>query len=197
VIGFDLLVISDWSLADLPDRIEAVLARRGRVAVQHRHPGISDRQFLEEARVLAACCRRHQAPFFVNGRLDVALLTDAHLHLPTTALRVEDVRPLLKGKRISAAVHSLAEAQAVDLALVSHVFAPGSKPDDTRAPLGPDGFFALARALPCPAFALGGVTAQNARLLSNAVGLAAISAVLHAASPADAITALDAAWKAR
>jgi thiamine-phosphate pyrophosphorylase len=197
VIDFDLLVISDWSLADLPDRLESVLAHRARVAVQHRHPGVSDRQFLEEARVLAACCRRHGAPFFVNGRLDIALLTDAHLHLPTSGLRVEDVRSRLVGKCVSAAVHSLAEVQAVDLALVSPVFRPGSKPDDPRPPLGVEGFFSLARALPCPAFALGGITAENASLLGGAAGLAVISAVLHAASPADAITTLAGAWQTR
>ncbi len=196
MIDFDLLLITDWALPDLPARVEAVLARNRRVAVQHRHPGAPDRLFLEEARVLAACCRRHGAPLFVNGRLDIALLTDAHLHLPATGLRVEDVRPRLGAKWVSAAVHNLAEAQAVDLALVSPVFPPGSKPHDTRPPLGVDGFFALARGLPCPAFALGGIAATNAHLLAGAAGLAVISEVLHAPSPGDAMSALAGAWHA-
>ncbi len=76
-----------------------------------------------------------------------------------------------------------------DLALVSPVFRPGSKPDDTRAPLGVAGFQRIARALPCPAFALGGIETTNAGSV-KAAGVAVISAVLHASDPKAAAQAL-------
>jgi thiamine-phosphate pyrophosphorylase len=194
--AFDVIVITDWARAELLEQVEAVLARHQRVAVQHRHPGASDRLFVEQARALAQVCARHRAPLFINGRLEVALLTGAHLHLPATGLRAEDVRPALRGRLISAAVHSAAEAQPVDLALVSPVFTPGSKPLDRRPPLGVAGFDALARQLACPCFALGGVSAQTAGSLRHAAGLAVISEVVHAQSPPDALAALREAWHA-
>lgn len=185
-LPFRIVLVTDWSLDDLPGRVARALEAGPGVAVQHRHPGVSDRQLLDEARRLADVCRAAGAPLFASRRLDVALAVDAHLHLPAYALRVADVRPRLPaGCLVSVAVHDEAEARAAhgaDLALVSPVYAPGSKPTDTRPTLGPDGFRRLAAALPCPAFALGGLDADRARQLA-APGVAVISAVLAAADP--------------
>ncbi|WP_002637412.1 thiamine phosphate synthase [Myxococcus hansupus] len=164
------------------------------VAVQHRHPEATGRQFLEQARALAALCQARGNPLFVNGRVDVALLVGAHVHLPAHGPAPEDVRPLLPpGRWISTAIHDATEARGAagaDLALVSPVFAPGSKPGDTRIPLGPEGFRALAASLPCPALALGGITPERARALPDAAGFAVISGVLEAEDPAFAVRAM-------
>lgn len=190
-----LIVITDWTLPRevLLARLGAALAAGPEVAVQHRHKEAPVRAFLEEARLLRELCDRGGNALFVNGRLDVALLVDAHLHLPANGLRPEDVRAHLPaGRWISVAVHSEAEATAArgaDLALVSPVFRPLSKVDD-RAPLGPDGFEALAARLPCPAYALGGVTAEGIGTLRSATGCAVIGAVLHAEDPRAAATGL-------
>lgn len=193
-LPFRLLLITDWGLEDLPGRVARALEAGPGIAVQHRHPGVSDRQFFEEAQQLSRVCRAAGAPFFVSRRLDVALALDAHLHLPAYALRVADVRPHLPaGRLVSVAVHDEVEAQAAagaDLALVSPVFAPGSKPGDGRPTLGPEGFHRLASALPCPAFALGGIDAARARQLFSAAGLAVVSSVLAAADPLAACRAL-------
>ncbi|KFE66657.1 thiamine phosphate synthase [Hyalangium minutum] len=191
-----LIVITDWRLprARLLSALERALVAGPEVAVQHRHPEAPTRVFLEEARLLAALCRAHGNPLFVNGRLDVALLVGAHLHLPARGLTVENVRPALPaGRWVSAAVHDAHEAQlarGADLALVSPVYAPGSKTGDTRPPLGPDGFQALAASLSCPALALGGITPERAPQLSGAHGFAVISAVLEAENPTTATRAL-------
>jgi thiamine-phosphate pyrophosphorylase len=190
------MVITDWRLPRprLLSALERALAAGPGVAVQHRHPEAPARAFLEEARLLAALCQAHGAPLFVNGRLDVALLVGAHLHLPASGPTVEDVRPFLPARcLVSVAVHDTAEAQrahGADVALVSPVFAPGSKPSDTRPPLGPDGFQSLMAALPCPALALGGITPERAVLLPSAHGFAVISAVLEAEDPASVARAL-------
>ncbi|MGZ3457524.1 MAG: thiamine phosphate synthase [Archangium sp.] len=191
-----LMVITDWRLPR--ERLLAALERAlevgPQVAVQHRHPGATGRQFLEEARLLSGLCRARGNPLFVNGRLDVALLVGAHLHLPAGGLTPEEVRPHLPaGRLVSVAVHDEQEAhqaRGADLALVSPVFPPGSKPNDTRPPLGPEGFRRLASALSCPALALGGITAGRASLLTGAAGFAVISSVLEAEDPEAAARAL-------
>lgn len=192
-LPFRLLVITDWAEPLLLPRLEAALrGRRGQVAVQHRHPGQGGRRLLEEGRALQALCEAEGAPLFVNGRLDVALALGAHLHLPAHGLPLAAVRPHLPGGRlVSVAVHGPAEAQAgADLALVSPVHPPGSKPGDTRPPLGPEGFRALAARLGCPAFALGGLGPGRLAGLEGAAGLAVMSAVTAAADPAAAVDAL-------
>lgn len=197
-LPFQVIVITDWGLDELPRRVARALEAGPGVAVQHRHPGVGDRQFHEEAVQLAQVCRAAGATLFVSRRLDVALAVDAHLHLPAYGLRPADVRPHLKDKLVSVAVHDEAEARdaaGADLALVSPVFAPGSKPTDTRPPLGPDGFHRLAQALPCPALALGGLDAARAGLLRDAAGFAVVSAVLAAADPRVACAALLAAGR--
>ncbi|WP_224249165.1 thiamine phosphate synthase [Hyalangium gracile] len=191
-----LVVITDWRLprARLLSALERALEAGPEVAVQHRHPDAPARAFLEEARWLAELCRARGNPLFVNGRLDVALLVGAHLHLPAHGPTVADVRPHLPaGRLVSVAVHDRDEAllaRGADLALVSPVYAPGSKPGDTRPQLGPEGFQALAASVPCPALALGGITPERASLLPGAHGFAVISAVLEAEDPAAVARAL-------
>ncbi|TSC24575.1 thiamine phosphate synthase [Corallococcus sp. Z5C101001] len=191
-----LVVITDWRLprTRLLSALDRALAAGPGVAVQHRHPEASGRLFLEEARLVADLCRARGRTLFVNGRLDVALLVDAHLHLPAAGPSPLDVRPHLPpGRLISVAVHDAHEAESAagaDLALVSPVFAPGSKPGDTRAPLGLEGFRGLAARLPCPALALGGITPERARGVPDAWGFAAISSVLEAEDPRSAAMAL-------
>ncbi len=199
-----LTVITDWSRGQqrLLAAIERLSALGPRVAIQHRHPEAMGRLFLEEARLLAEVCARTGMPLFVNGRVDVALAVDAHLHLPAHGFSAEDVRPLLARDRwLSVAVHDaeeasrLTRAQAegghVSFALVSPVFGAGSKPGDTRTPLGADGFSELARLLPCPAHALGGITEKFAPALTGrAAGLAVVTAVLDAEDPLSAAETL-------
>ena len=190
------MVITDWRLPRerLLWALERALEAGPEVAVQHRHPDAPVRQFLEEARVLAGLCRARGNPFFVNGRLDVALLVGAHLHLPAGGLTPGEVRPHLpRGRLVSVAVHDgreASDARGADLALVSPVFPPGSKPDDTRPTLGPEGFQRLASLLPCPALALGGITPERAPLLPGASGFAVISGILEAGDPTAATLSL-------
>ena len=168
-----LIVITDWSVPDLFRKLEQAL--QPGVAIQHRHPEATARQLYEEARTLKVLCDNHGAELFINRRLDIALAVKASLHLPAYGLLPNDVRE--KVPRISVAVHSpeeAARAAGADLALVSPVFAKGD-----ATPLGLEGFAKLAALLPCPAYALGGVTAP----IAGAAGHAVISAVLRAADP--------------
>ena len=182
-----LVVITDWSLGEalLLARLESALDSGVAIAVQHRHPEATTRAYFEEGLRLQTLCERFSAPLFVSARLDVALALGAHLHLPARAPLAAQVRASLPGRWISAAVHDETEAgqvQGADFALVSPVFATASKPGVT--PLGVDGFARLAKRLPCPAYGLGGMTAERLGQLSGVAGAAMISAVLHADDPA-------------
>jgi thiamine-phosphate pyrophosphorylase len=191
-----LILITDWQIprAALIQALDSALSLGPEIGLQHRHAGATDRTFLDEGEQVAELCRRSGNPLFVNGRLDVAMLLDAHLHLPARGMRVSDVRPHLpKGRWISAAVHDSKEAReagGADLALLSPVFPPGSKVTDARTPLGPDGFTRLAKELACPVFALGGIGPANASQIRAASGFAAISSVLKARDPKSAAKAL-------
>ncbi len=171
------MVITDWSKGRdwVLEELSAALAGQTGIAIQHRHPGVTTRQFLDEGRALAQLCSKFNAPLFINSRLDVARALDAHLHLATHAITVADAKPCLPvGTLVSHAVHALGEYQpGADFALVSPVFTPRSKPTDSRPLLGVEGFIELARQLPCPAFALGGLTpATAAPLRASAAGFA-------------------------
>lgn len=102
------------------------------------------------------------------------------LHLPS-AIPPASWRPQQTGL-LSAACHNRAAllraaAAGADMALLSPVYAPGSKPHDSRPPLGPAGFAALAATVPTPVLALGGITpARAASLPAVAAGVAGISA---------------------
>jgi thiamine-phosphate pyrophosphorylase len=184
-----LIVITDWRMprALLLERVEAALALGPMVALQHRHPEAPIRPFLDEAKWLAELCHKRQNPLFINGRLDVALLLGADLHLPSGGLLPPDVRPHLpKGAWISISVHNVKEAsaaQGADVALISPVFPAGSKVSDERPPLGAEGFAQLAEKVDCAPFALGGITAERAATLRGAAGYAAVSAVLQSPDP--------------
>ena len=186
-----LVLITDFSRGDraLLEALEQALSAGRGLAVQHREPGASAQRQVELGLELQARCDAAGALFFASGRLDVALALGCHLHLPAAALGPAQVRAALPADRlISCSVHDADEARAAagaDLALVSPVWPAGSKPSDSRAPLGIDGFATLARALPCPAFALGGVTPERLAALKPR-GAAAISSWLTAADPAAA-----------
>jgi thiamine-phosphate pyrophosphorylase len=189
-----LIVITDWRLPApaLLERLAQTLEAGPGIAVQHRQPGAPVRDFVANARAVQNVCRAHDTPLFINGRLDVALALDAHLHLRAGGMTAREARPHLPKSLLSVACHDAAEAhqaQGADLALVSPVFRPGSKPDDARPPLGAAGFRALSRALPCPAFALGGMTSATVREVS-CQGIAVMSAIWDAADPRAAASAL-------
>ena len=191
-----LLVVTDWSLGEarLLRALEQACALGAEVGVQHRHPEAPTRAFLQEARALASLCAQYNNPFFVNGRLDVALLVGAHLHLPVDAPTPAAVRPHMPaGKLVSAAAHDEAElgrAAGADLVLLSPVFRPSSKPTDKRPTLGPEGYARLSVRSTCPTLALGGIRPDTLRLLGQVEGVAVQGAVLASPDPAGVARAL-------
>lgn len=98
-----------------------------------------------------------------DGESDLALARShgLGLHLPAR-LDPGAWRDRAPAGLLSVACHDGAElararSAGADLALLSPVRSPGSKPDDTRAPLGLEAFGELARSAGLPVLALGGM----------------------------------------
>ena len=185
-----LIILTDWALGRerLLHALKQLLPLGPDIAIQHRHPEASARLFFEEAQVLQALCRESHVPLFINGRLDVALSLQAHLHLPSATASVSDYRAHLpQNVWLSAAAHDAEEVHSrkdADFLLLSPVFTAGSKPRDERPTLGPEGFYRLAQSTQTRCYALGGIHSNTAKQV-KASGFAAISAIWHSQNPRD------------
>ena len=60
----------------LSDAVEAAL-RGGATMVQLREKSLTQADFLQEAKTLAALCARFQIPFLINDNLEIALACNA------------------------------------------------------------------------------------------------------------------------
>lgn len=153
-------------------------------AVIFRHYDVPGRADL--GRRLRALARRRRLPFLVAGDWRLARLLRADgLHLPAgMTRRFRRFAPATFRGLVSAAAHGPGEAwraarAGADLVLLSPVFRTASHP--ARPALGPLRLAALARRLPVPVLALGGISAANARRVwrAGAAGLAGIGAIAH------------------
>jgi thiamine-phosphate pyrophosphorylase len=141
---------------------------------------------IEEARALAALCRRHRVPFIVNDDIGIALAADAAgVHLGRDDGDLPGARSRLQGKLLGVSCYdSLAAARAAvaagaDYVAFGSVFSSPTKPAAVRAPLA---LFGQARALGVPLVAIGGINLENAPqlLAAGADALAVISDLFDA-----------------
>lgn len=131
-----------------------------------------------------------RASLFINGNPAVAAELGLALHLPEAALATAEARRQIGPRTIlGRSVHSPEAATAAigaDYLFAGPVFPTSSKPG--AAPLGLAGLQRVVAATWSPVFAIGGVTADNARdtLRAGAQGVAVIGAIADAADPARA-----------
>ena len=88
-----------------------------------------------------------------------------------------------------------ARAAGCDYALLGPVYTPGSKPEDTRPTLGPDGLAQAISGLGLPVLALGGMTPERAAaaVAAGAAGVAGIGGLFRPSGlPEDAAQAVRA-----
>lgn len=155
--------------------------------VVFRHFGAADA--LETGLRLRAATKDAGVRLLVGLDADLAERIGADgVHLPERALSAAYA---LSGRRpdwlLTGAAHSLEAAKAardLDALVLSPVFPAGGASAGKPA-LGIEGFKALAATAPCPAYALGGISAANAEALmgSGACGVAGVDAVQTAFGP--------------
>jgi thiamine-phosphate pyrophosphorylase len=180
--GRDLVAVVDECLA----------AGLPAVQVREKDLGAGDLAFL--CRRLVGPARDARAMLVVNDRVDVALAVGADaVQRAHTSLPVEDIRAVAGRRlRIGVSVHSLedavdAELKGADWVTYGPVYdTPSKRP--YGAPQGLERLATVARGLRIPVIAIGGITPERVKEVrrAGAHGVAAISSILAAESPAGA-----------
>ena len=195
-----LHVITDTALQSRFTHAElASLAIKGGAdTVQYRQKAGGVRQLLAEAAQVEGICREAAVPLIVNDRVDVAIAADADgVHIGRDDFPIRLARQLLGPHRIiGGSAGSIEEARAgyeegADYLGCGPIHATATKPDAGPA-AGVDLVSAIARVVPLPLIAIGGVTEADVDTLlgAGAHGIAVISAVCAAADPEEATRAL-------
>jgi thiamine-phosphate pyrophosphorylase len=184
-----------------PLQVAELILSGGCAALQLRDKRASDAELEPLARAMRALCERHDVPFVVNDRPELALqVAAAGVHVGQTDMPVERVRALCGARlAIGVSTHDLAQARAAevrgaDLIGFGPIFATASKTDASPV-VGLHGLHAACAAVRIPVVAIGGIAVHNARAVSAAGAplAAAISALCSADSPRDAAAQLHAA----
>ena len=170
----------------LPEQVEAAL-KGGATCVQLREKELDGAAFLEEARTLAALCRRYGVPLIINDNVEVALASGADgVHVGQDDLTVEQVRRLAGDRLIvGVSAHSVeqalaAQAGGADYLGVGAVFATATKSDAHVLPR--ETLAEICRAVDIPVVAIGGISADNLLQLAGTGvdGVALVSAIFSA-----------------
>lgn len=152
--------------------------------IQIREKNLDDETFAEEARQLKKLCRQYGVPFVVNDNVDIALKIDADgVHVGQCDENAAEVRKRIgENKILGVSAQTveqavLAEKNGADYLGVGAVFPTGSKADAENVNI--DTLTAICKAVSIPVVAIGGITAENAKLLKNSgiCGIAVISAI--------------------
>jgi thiamine-phosphate pyrophosphorylase len=166
----------------------------GLPAVQVREKDLPAADVAQLCRALRPMTAARGALLIVNDRVDIALAVGADgVQRTSTSLSVEDMRRAAdKRVRVGASVHSPAEALGAATAGAEWLFfGPVYDTPSKRRYGPPQGLSALERvasAVAVPVIAIGGVTPERVAEVraAGAHGVAVISAILSADSPAGA-----------
>lgn len=177
-----LLFFTDRDRTPEPWRLAARLPVGA--GVVFRHFGASDAR--ETALRLREATLRRDGLLLIGRDADLAEAVEADgVHLPE-ALISEAAALAVRhpGWTLTAAFHGhspLPDLTGLDALVVSPVFPAGGASGE-KAPLGLEGLTELARTLPRPVYALGGVNASNAPRLagSGAYGIAGVGSIREA-----------------
>ena len=152
----------EWTIA------EAVAG--GVDLVQHREKQLSDKDWLELARRVRQATQRAKVPLILNDRPDLARLVDADgVHLGQEDMTVAEARRIMGPDAIiGVSTHSIEQAEGALRAGASYLgvgptFASRTK-EFTAFP-GLEYVAATAALTSLPAFAIGGITGENASLV--------------------------------
>ncbi len=182
-------------------QVVAECLEAGAPSIQLRDKTASAEELYDQALGLVPLAEAHGALLMVNDRFDVARAAGAHgVHLGPEDLPVEAVRSHAPAGFLigySTDDPELARAAAVagaDYLGVGAVFATWSKEGLDGEAVGPGRVAEVLAAAVLPGVGIGGITPANARsVAATGAGVAALSSVMQAPEPGDAVRALLAA----
>ena len=194
--GRCLMLLVDASDAPRPLATTVQAAIAGGVdIVQLREKDADDRDLLAAAQTLRRLTRETETLLIINDRPDIAVLTDADgVHVGQEDLPVAAARRIVGGQRlVGVSTHNLDQARrarrdGADYIGCGPTFPSGTKSFD--AFVGPEFVRSVRSRLSLPAFAIGGITAENAGGLDR---VAVARAISHAEHPEYAAKQLRAA----
>jgi len=164
------------------DFLMAEFAATGLRWVQLRVKKANSRQFFDQASRFVVLAKHHAMTAIVNDRTDIAWLAGADgVHLGQEDLPVADARKLLGSDRIIGySTHSLAQAleaerSGADYVAIGPVFATTSK-ENPDPVVGLSELREIRRRVSKPLVAIGGITAENARILFH-IGIDSVAVI--------------------
>ena len=194
------LVTDSGTLApeDFFSRVDAA-CRGGATLVQLREKERGGRDYLALARRVREITDRYHIPLVIDDRVDVALACGAAgVHVGQSDLPVREARALIGPEGIVGATAKTveqaraAEAAGADYLGVGAIYPTTTKVITVLTPV--DTLRDICRAVSIPAVAIGGLNADNCGVLKGVpiAGIAVVSAIMKADSPAAAAAALRA-----
>lgn len=177
----------DSSSRDDPVTLAETYLDAGARVLQLRLKDLPARDLLAAARAIATRCRRYDALFIVNDRVDIAMLAEAGgVHLGQTDLPLAAAR-LLVGREliIGISTHNVEQALAAEQGGADYIgfgpMYPGGLKQNV-AGQGLENLRAIRRAVHLPIVAIGGITEASIPevLSAGATAAAIITDVLHA-----------------
>ncbi len=156
----------------------------GVTMLQLREKHLDDATFLAEARALQRLCREFRVPFLINDRVDICLAIGADgVHVGQSDMEAGDVRAKLGPDKIIGVTAKtveqarLAEQRGANYLGVGAVFPTGTKSDTSV--IRHETLQEICAAVSIPVVAIGGITQENAGLLSGrgVHGIAVVSAI--------------------
>lgn len=160
--------------------------------IQLREKDLSANELYQVAKELRTLTRRYDCLLLINDRVDIALAVDADgVHLRHSSMPPAIARKLLGDtKLIGVSAHSEAEIlnaanQGANFTTFGPIFFTPSKAS-FGFPKGLQELRTACRTSPVPVYALGGITVTNtpATLVTGVYGIATISSLMAADSPA-------------
>jgi len=158
--------------------------------VQYREKFLPDNEKFSQAKCLAALCKKYNALFIVNDRIDIALAVDADgIHLGQEDIPTKIARELLGTEKIiGRSTHCLEEIKTAEEEGCDYIGIGPIFPSETKKQLNPIGIDSLIKGLSqtlLPAFAIGGINSSNINKLSqiNNIRVAVSDAIINSNDP--------------
>lgn len=170
--------------------------RGGATAIQLRRKSETGRSLVEQGIALRRLTQETGTLFFINDRIDVALIVEADgVHIGQDDISCRDARRLLGSRIIGVSAHTAqqaldAEREGADYVGVGAMYSTRSKPDTVH--IGLSGLAEIRAAIKIPIVAIGGIEIANASapIHHGADGIAVVSAVMGAVDPQSAAKSL-------
>jgi thiamine-phosphate pyrophosphorylase len=150
-----------------PEFVVAALLESGIRFIQYRAKDKTRKELYAEALKLRALTKRFDACFIINDYVDIALAVDADgVHLGQDDLPLEEARKIMGTRIIGISTHTLREAVEAEQGGADYIGFGAIFPTTTKEVgmiQGADALRAIRHAVHIPIFAIGGITADNAR----------------------------------